>query len=132
MKSKSRNFRNSQAWSLDIMLAVIIFIGTIFFFYAMLDTTQGSKAEELQGEASKIAKDILSKDSDVKIADGTEINGTRLEELLGNYSEIKSKLKIKNDFCIYFEDENGNIIYINETRTGLGSGIINVSGMPCG
>ena len=132
MKSKSHKFRNSQAFSMDIMLAVIIFIGTIFFFYAILDTTQGTKADELQSEASKILKDMLSKDSDVRITDGTKINSTKLEELLGNYSEIKSKLKVKNDFCIYFEDENGNIIYVNTTYTGLGSGIINVSDIPCG
>ena len=69
MKSKSREFRNSQAWSLDIMLAVVIFIGTIFFFYAMLDTNHGSKAEELEDEASQVFKDILSQDSDVRIAE---------------------------------------------------------------
>lgn len=132
MESKSPKFRDSQAWSLDVMLAVIIFIGTLFFFYAILNTAQGTKAKELQDDASKILKDMLSKDSDVRITDGTKINSTKLEELLGNYSEIKSKLKIENDFCIYFEDENGNILYINATQTGLGSGIINVSDVPCG
>ena len=132
MKSKSRKFRNSQAWSLDVMLAVIIFIGTVFFFYAILDTTQGTKAEELQDEASKVLTGISSEDSGVGIMDGNKINTTKLEELLGNYSSIKSKLKVENDFCIYFEDEDGNILYINATTTGLGSGIINVSDIPCG
>ena len=132
MKSKSRKFRNSQAWSLDVMLAVIIFIGTVFFFYAILDTTQGTKAEELQDEASKVLTGISSEDSGVGIMDGNKINTTKLEDLLGNYSSIKSKLKVENDFCIYFEDEDGNILYINATTTGLGSGIINVSDIPCG
>ena len=132
MKSKSHKFRDSQAWSLDIMLAVIIFLGTVLFFYAILDTTQGTKAEELQDEASKVLTGISSEDSGVGIMDGNKINATKLEELLGNYSSIKSKLKVENDFCIYFEDENGNILYINATAIGLGSGIINVSGIPCG
>ena len=117
---------------MDIMLAVIIFLGTVFFFYAVLNTSQGSKADELQDEASKVLTGILSEDSGVGITDGNKINTTKLEELLGNYSGLKSKLKAKNDFCIYFEDEEGNIMYINATYTGLGSGIINVSDVPCG
>ena len=127
---------SSQAFSMDIMLAVIIFIGTIFFFYAILNTTQGSKADELQNEASKVLTGVLSKDSGAGIADGAKINGTKLEEFLGNYSDIKSNLKVKNDFCIYFEDESGNIVYINTTQTknytGIGSEIITVSSIPCG
>ena len=129
-------YLKSQAFSMDIMFAVIIFIGTILFFYAILDTSQDNKADELQNEASKVLKDVLSKDSGVGIADGAKINGTKLEELLGNYSGIKSKLRIKNDFCIYFEDDSGNIVYINTTKsknyTGIGSKIINVSNIPCG
>ena len=138
-----RNKRNkifgnlsSQAFSMDIMLAIIIFIGTVFFFYAILNTTQGSKSDELQNEASKVLTGILSKDSGVGITDGTKINTTKLEQLLGNYSGIKSKLKVKNEFCIYFEDESGNIIYVNISQnknyTGIGSEIINVSNIPCG
>ena len=127
---------SSQAFSMDIMLAIIIFLGTIFFFYAILNNTQGSKTAELQDEASKVLTGIVSKDSGVGITDGTKINTTKLEEMLGNYSNIKSKLKVKNDFCIYFEDEDGNIIYINITQsknyTGAGSEIINVSNIPCG
>ena len=123
---------SSQAFSMDIMLAVIIFIGTVLFFYAILNTTQSSKADELQNDASKVLTDLLSGNPGVKITDGNTINATKLGELLGNYSELKSKLKVKNDFCIYFEDEDGNVIYINSTYTGIGSGIINVSNIPCG
>ncbi|MBI2208825.1 hypothetical protein HYU50_05000 [Candidatus Woesearchaeota archaeon] len=132
---KKCNNPTSQAFSMDIMLAVIIFIGTVFFFYVILSTTQGNKADELHNEALKVLTDILSEDSGVGITDGNKINITKLGELLGNYSGIKGKLKVKNDFCIYFEDENGNIIYINMTNmtsTGVGSGIINVSNVPCG
>lgn len=136
MKNKICKFRNSQAFSMDIMLAVIIFLGTVFFFYAILNTSQGSKADELQDEASKVLTGILSESSDISIIDGNTINATKLEELLGNYSDIKAKLKIKNDFCIYFEDEDGNIIYVNLSQsknyTGIGSGTINVSSIPCG
>ena len=132
MANKHHKLKKSQAFSMDIMLAVIIFIGTVFFFYAILNTSQGSKADELQDEASKVLTGILSENPDLKITDENKINTTKLEELLGNYSGLKGKLKVKNDFCIYFEDEGGNIVYINATYTGIGSGIINVSDVPCG
>jgi len=128
--------KESQAFSMDIMLAVIIFIGTAFFFFTILNQKQGSKAEELQDEASKVLSTIISDDSDVGILNGSEINVEKLEDLLGNYSNIKNKLRIKNEFCFFFEDEDGNIIFINisETKnfTGIGSGTINVSNIPCG
>ena len=124
--------RNSQAWSLDVMLAVVIFLGTIFFFYAILNTAQGDKSDELRAEASKVLERVLSESSDASIAEGNKINSTKLQDLLGNYSGIKGKLRVKNDFCIYFEDEDGNIMYINASYTGFGSTIINVSGSPCG
>lgn len=40
-------------------------------------------------------------------------------------------LRIGNDFCIYLEDENGNIVLINDTYRGVGSSNINVSKTPC-
>ena len=129
--AKKRNKMRSQAFSMDIMLAVIIFIGTVFFFYAILSNTQGSKADELQSEASKVLADLLSNPG-LKITDGNMINATKLEEFLGNYSGLKGKLKANNDFCIYFEDEDGNVMFINSTHTGIGSATINVSNIPCG
>ncbi|MAE42202.1 hypothetical protein CMO93_00395 [Candidatus Woesearchaeota archaeon] len=127
--------KNSQAWSFDIMLAVIIFIGTIFFFFAILNKAPGTKVDELEQDASRIIEDMVSDDFEFRVTDGDKVNVTKLGDLIGNYSDIKSKLKIENEFCIFFEDEDGNIIYINisENRnyTGIGSGIINVGGIPC-
>lgn len=128
--------KKSQAWSFDIMLAVIIFIGTMFFFFAILNKAPGTKIEELEQDASSIIKYIVLEDFRFRVVDGDKINATRLEDLLGNYSDIKRELRVENEFCIYFEDEDGNIIYINQSEsrdyTGIGSNIINVSDIPCG
>ena len=135
--NKSIKNLKTQVWSLDIMLAVIVFIGTIFFFYTVLISSQDTKVFELKNEASKVINDLLSEDSDLGIVDGNKINTTKLSELLDqDYATIKNKLRIKNEFCIFFEDEDGNILYINisETKnyTGIGSEIISVSNIPCG
>ena len=133
MKSKRHKFLRSQAWSLDIMLAIVIFIGTIFMFYIILNPTQAGNVGELRDEAAIVLKDIQSDDPDLGIIDGAIVNETKLQELLGkDYATIKSKLRIKNDFCIYFEDKSGNIVYIDATHTGVGSDTITVSNISCG
>ena len=53
-----------------------------------------------------------------------------------NYRDLKGKLGIKNDFCIYFEDEDGNLVNISDLVgiqvAGIGSPNATVSGMMCG
>ena len=125
--------KKSQAWSIDIMLAIVIFITTIVLFFVFLNPAQESSVDELQNEASIVLKELETDDPDLGIIDGTIVNETKLQELLGkDYQDIKKKLRIKNDFCIYFEDKNGNIIYIDATHTGVGSDTITVSDIPCG
>lgn len=123
----------SQVWSMDIMIAIVIFIGAIFVFYSILSDKYSSKTDELQDDASVVLENLASEGSDMGVIDGVQINVTRLEELLGkDYSEIKKKARIKNEFCIFFEDEDGNIIYISQDQAGIGSGKINLSNVPCG
>ncbi|MFH0867722.1 MAG: hypothetical protein V1831_00240 [Candidatus Woesearchaeota archaeon] len=125
--------KKSQTWSMDIMIAIVIFMGTIFIFYSILNNNPDDKTRELQEDASRVLKNIASEDSDVGIIEGVEVNKTRLEELLGeDYSEIKKKLRVKNEFCLFLEDENGNIIYLTPEQAGVGSEKINISGIPCG
>jgi len=48
------------------------------------------------------------------------------------YDDVKESLGIKNDFCLYFEDEQGNIVQVDHISRGIGYNKIHVSGMPCG
>lgn len=123
----------SQAWSIEAMIAVVIFLGVIFLFFSFFNANSGTKGEELEEDAEKLIGDIYSENPNVDLLDGNKINSTKAEDLLGmNYSDIKSQLNIRNDFCLYFEDENGNIIFINYTHSGIGSSSINVSNVSCG
>jgi|TARA_B100001964_G_C14228452_1_gene598869 hypothetical protein len=125
--------KTSQAWSMDIMIAIVLFIGTIFVFYSVLSAKQSPKTDELQDDASIVLESIVSEDSDIGILDGAEVNETKLEELLGmEYSEIKKKMRVENEFCIFLEDEEGNVIYITQDQPGIGSDEISVSEVPCG
>jgi len=123
----------SQAFSMDIMIAVIIFMGTIFIFYSIISGGEESKIDELEGDASIVMENIATEDSAVRITEGIAIDEEKLEELLGmDYSEIKKKLRVENDFCIFLEDGEGNIIYLEAGQPGIGSDKIKVSDVPCG
>ena len=98
--------KKSQAWSMDIMIAMVIFISIIFVFYSILSNNGDNKIRELKDDALIVAGNI----------DITK-NPNRIEELLReDYSELKKKLRVKNEFCIFLEDEEGNVIPANRAQ----------------
>lgn len=116
--------KKSQAWSMDIMMAFVIFVGTIFVFYSIINNRQTVTNDELKDDASRVLEN-LNITQDI----------SQIDELLKeDYLELKRRLRIKNDFCIYLEDEEGNIININpddEDQLGIGSGKIYIGDKPC-
>lgn len=122
----------AQSWSIDITLGVIVFIAAFFVFYSLLNANPDAKAKNLQEEASLIIKQVASEEAPLRIVDNKEINVSRLNELKNiSYDELKRKLRIEGDFCIYLEDEKGNLVLVNNSYKGVGSPDINLSGTPC-
>ena len=117
---------------MDIMIAAMVFIGAIFVIYAIFTGNhQESTAEELEKDASKVLKSVSSEDPDVGIMDGIEVDEAKLQQLLGeDYNAIKEKIRADKDFCIFLEDEVGNVIYVSN-KPGIGSDEIMVSDAPC-
>lgn len=122
----------AQSWSIDIVLGVIVFMGAFFIFYAFLNANPNTKARNLNEEASSIIKQVASGDSSMRIIDNNEINMSKTNELKNlSYDELKRRLRVKGDFCIYFEDEKGYLVLINNSYKGIGAPNINISGTPC-
>lgn len=122
----------AQSWSIDITLGVIIFIAAFFVFYSLLNASPDAKAKNLQEEASSVIKQVASEEAPLRIVDNKEINISRLNELKNlSYEELKRRLRLEGDFCIYMEDEKGNLVLINNSYKGIGSPNINLSGTPC-
>jgi len=126
----------AQAWSMDIALAVVIFIVAFFVIYNIVASRAPSDISGLQQEAERISKEIISQNSSLSLVDGEILNETKILNLSGqNYIELKKKIRIENEFCIYFEDEEGNVINITDAsgRYALSIGYpeINISGVPC-
>jgi hypothetical protein len=122
----------AQSWSIDIALGVIVFTAAFFVFYALLNANPNAKAKNLQEDASSVIKQVASEEAPLRIVDNKEINISRLNELKNmSYEELKRKLRIEGEFCIYMEDEKGNLVLINNSYKGIGSPNINLSGTPC-
>ena len=122
----------AQSWSVDILLAVVIFIGTFFIFYLLLNENENKTAINLKDEASLVIKQTASQDSYLRIVDNEEINESRFVTLKNvDYDELKRRFRVDGDFCIYLEDANGNLVLVNKTYVGIGSTNIGLNDIPC-
>ena len=124
--------RKSQAWSIDVILAVVIFISAFFVYYVLVSSNPAGKAAPLKDDAVSIIKQVSSDSSGLRVVDNRELNESRLGGLKNlNYDELKSMFRTEGDFCIYIEDGQGNIVLINNSYRAIGSSNINLSGVPC-
>lgn len=113
-------------------MAVVVFFTAFIIFYVIVSSNSGTKVSTLKKEASVVIKQIASDEYLYKIVDGNELNASRLGQLKNiSYDELKRMLRINGDFCIYIEDEQGNLVLINDSYRGIGSPNINLSGVPC-
>ena len=122
----------AQSWSIDVVLGIIIFMVAFFIFYSILNSNPNATASNLKEQASIIIKQTTAEGSAVAIIDNQELNITKFSQLKNlSYDELKRTLRVEGDFCIYLEDEQGNILLVNNSYRGIGSPNINLSGAPC-
>ena len=131
MKRQLRYRKKSQAWSFDIIIGVILFVGAFLAFYVILKQQTEEPVDTLREEAELIASELLSESSPLNVVENGKINEEKLQQLIGNYPTLKSQVRVKSDFCIYLEDQEGNVIYISQDITGIGSPIIKISQIRC-
>jgi len=123
--------KKSQTWSLDIMLAVVIFIGALFVVYSILSGSKADTAGKLEEDAALVLDNLASEDFEISVVDGVELNEAKLLGLLNEeYPDLKQKIRAGSDFCIFLEDEEGKLVYISN-KPGIGSDKIKVSDQPC-
>lgn len=74
-------------------------------------------------DAKEITEIILD-DNAVSFANEGIIDESRLQEIKAmDYHNFKKSLNAKNDFCIYMEDEKGNVILAKGSSRLNGDGI---------
>lgn len=117
--------KKAQTWSIDVMIAVGIFIVVVISFFYIINQSKTTKTEELTTEGETIPDILISSEPEENLSSVVEniVLEEKLKELASkNYDDLKKELGVKGDFYIHFEDENGSIIYIDdEGRVGIGS-----------
>ncbi len=102
-------------------IALILIVALLAMFISIHNKGNDSvemKAEKITG--------LLLDNHGVSFANNGIIDGTKLAEIKNmDYYEFKDSINVKNDFCIYIEDENGNIILAK------GSPKLAEYGIPC-
>jgi len=131
-----------QNWSFDAIISVVIFlVAIIAFFYIISYTNRSDQVRQLSREGELLSKKILvgQNATDIAFIQGNKVLPGKLAEFANlSYLSLKSQLGIKQEFCMHFEDESGNLIYIevpNGTgiiqKAGIGSSRFTISGVNC-
>ena len=115
-KSKPKNFNVDSVSLILLIVLLAVIIGLL---------TKPSETKIGSLEAEKITEMIFD-DHILSFATGGVIDEEKLEAIKRiDYNEFKKSLNIKNDFCIYLEDENGDIIL------SKGSSKLSEDGLDC-
>jgi len=126
------SMRQGQSWSFDVTIGVIVFLLTFLSIFAFINQKQAGNLKQVQEESEYIIGQLRAENSPLQIVQDKKVNESGLGGISSlSYEELKGKAGVKNDFCIYFEGEGGNVVLINNSR-GIGSPNIDISGIPCG
>ncbi|MBS3105024.1 hypothetical protein J4234_02095 [Candidatus Woesearchaeota archaeon] len=119
MKQHQKNRKTESNFKIDEITLVFI-VAIIAMIVVIYD-----KASIDYMEAEKITALILD-DHDVSFANNGVIDENKMREIQTmDYDDFKDSVNAKNDFCVYIEDWNGDIIL------SKGSDKLNGDGIPC-
>lgn len=128
--------KNAQSWSIDLIVGVIIFMLIIAIFYALLTSRSEPTLQNLEEDSRAVVSKVSVGDAQtLGIVEDGVVNQTKFDDLCSKtYEEVKAELGIESDFCIYLEDQNGNIIPCGPNKAGIGNGkdITIGQGVACG
>ncbi|MFH1174008.1 MAG: hypothetical protein V1725_02675 [archaeon] len=126
--------RKGQSYSLDLIVAVVIFLVIIAAFYTFINKERDAPTRKLQrnGEIIAVKLDAGERQHAFSLISEGRLNKTELDRLYNSsYDDLKREFGITSDFCIYLEDSRGKIIVIGN-KTGIGNESLSVGGVQCG
>lgn len=121
----------NKAMLLLLLIALFVILKTVF---TTPDTVKPFKVlnSDLIYEANILLNGLTEDSQRISILNSNELIEGKLDNLdQMDYDEIKNILGIKNDFCIYFESINGDVLKINSINSGIGSDKIYINGKSC-
>lgn len=125
IKEKMKKNLKAQAWSMDIIIGVILFLIIIVIVYTLVATSPLGNLELRRDAENLNAKLDKTRNTDTDIPQlfsGKVILNESLEQLLQeDYNELKQKLGIKGDFCIVITHMNDGIFNLSGDKVTYGN-----------
>lgn len=84
----------------------------LILFFGIITSLSGPRKGKLSKDAELITK-ALTGQSDSALVQDNKVDAARINDFVispDQYNELKSQLGVKGDFCIYFEDSEGNLV----------------------
>jgi hypothetical protein len=123
---------------MDLVIAVVVFGFIAVTFYSLVTVQHRPSIDELQDRARTIETRLNSGGTSCgPIVDNQSITMEQIKCLYGkNATGLRQELGVSGNFCIYVENEKGEILIVqNETgaiTTSIGDGALIIAGTPCG
>ena len=133
MKSSKRG----QAWSIDIIIGLLVFIMVIVIFYTLVASKDESTIEDYSEKAEIVASRLYEEglvDADTGYFDDQKF----LELANEDYDSLKERLGIVGEFCLFIEtnDVPPQVKFISSGNgtiwTGIGSPELQIGDFQCG
>ncbi len=125
--------RKGQSWSMDIVIAVIVF-GFVTLTIGSFVLLNQPDAERLQTNSQVVFTHLASDFNGCgPVLRGNQLNITNLECLYEQeYDIFRQQQGIRHDFCLFLEDEDGNLwTFQNGALHAWGSDRVIVGDNPC-
>lgn len=98
-------------------MAIFVFMVILILFFGILASMSApEQGQKLTKDAELITKALTGRTENA-VVENNKVDNEKLVELNHddgtgqiNYNQLRQELGIKGDFCIYFEDSDGNLI----------------------
>lgn len=135
-KRKQKKKDDIKKYVLNPLILTLILVYILIIFLYFLDVPQKVMQEQkIKYDGEKILKSVIYPEKTLvkhsrqistgfAFVDNDVVNIEKLRDFARvNYDDIKSSLDIKTDFCIHFEDEDGNLVDISPITGKKGIGV---------
>jgi len=126
--------KEGQAWSIDLIIAVVIFVLIISIVYTFINRPKNVSPDDLREEGKHIAIQLNTGPHDCDFITNNVIDREQLEICYEMNAEDRAAWKramnIRSNYCVYIQDQNGRVISV-ANKTGFGDGELEVGGVNC-
>ncbi len=140
--------KKAQTLSMDLLLGLTVFLVIFIAIFGFINyLAKEAVPENLKAESELVLASIEAQNNPIGFIENNQINEEKLDTIANpqSYENLRSVIGTKYNFCIYFEDENGNLLNLNgdiadieNDQVGIGDASLDdadnlkINNIPCG